>query len=733
MQSLTGRSDDRTINEIVVMRGPAQILEELAPSSREIVDFPSDQGRSLFAHGFAGTGKTTALQRRLLSLLAAGASSYTILAILPQPDVAQSFRDILAQGGLGPYSDLHLVTFTGLARELVTLFWPLIAGPAGFAAPHLPPTFLSYELAQVMMQRVIEPLRAEGAFDGLRLRPQQLLSQLLDNLNRAALNQLSLTEMEERLVSTWSGDSERNLHFHQAADAARRFRQRCLESNSLDVSLVIDVFQHHLIGHPVFRDYFTQRYLHLLVDNVEEMPPAGIVFLRYLLPGRESAVLAYDDLGGYRRFLAADPDGAWSLRDVCDDVLHLEENLVVAPGMAALGDLVQRRITGGYTGVEPEAVSAVHRVIQPRYRREMIKQVVSEIGELESASVAIILPYLDQAASYAISTELEAAGLPYRVLRRRGNPRDEPLVRAWLTLAALAYPHWQLFPTEYDVAEGLMLAVSDLDWPRAMLAAQSLYDRGGPALRPTDSLNATQAARLGNSTVADLTYLMGWLAGWSSTQPLDHFFRELFNDLWSKVRQADDRDQPAEREAAVCSWLAAKARRFRQAAPAMGLRETTEQAKAFVSSIFEGLVTGDPLPERRDGTFERDDAPILVGTIYAYLLAGPAVDYQVWLDGASMGWWDIPRQPLSNAFVLNPGWPAGRLWTEADSFAVRNELLARIVHGLSMRCRRGVLLASSDLDERGERQDGPLWRALMPVIDAFHIMTALLDKGMGVW
>jgi hypothetical protein len=226
---------------------------------------------------------------------------------------------------------------------------------------------------------------------------------------------------------------------------------------------------------------------------------------------------------------------------------------------------------------------------------------------------------------------------------------------------------------------------------------------------------------------------MGWLAGWSSTQPLDHFFRELFNDLWSKVRQADDRDQPAEREAAVCSWLAAKARRFRQAAPAMGLRETTEQAKAFVSSIFEGLVTGDPLPERRDGTFERDDAPILVGTIYAYLLAGPAVDYQVWLDGASMGWWDIPRQPLSNAFVLNPGWPAGRLWTEADSFAVRNELLARIVHGLSMRCRRGVLLASSDLDERGERQDGPLWRALMPVIDAFHIMTALLDKGMGVW
>jgi hypothetical protein len=719
--------------ELAPRTGREGNLEELAPTWREVVAFPSDEGRSLFVHGFAGTGKTTALQRRLLSLLAAGVSSYTILTVLPQPDAAQGFQDVLTRGGLGPYSDLHLVTFTGLARELVALFWPLIAGPAGFAAPHLPPTFLSYELAQVLMQRVIEPQRAEGAFDGLRLRPQQLLSQLLDNLNRAALNQLSLAEMEERLVSTWSADPERIPYFHQAADASRRFRQVCLESNSLDVSLVIDVFQHHLVEHPVFRDYFTQRYQHLLADNIEELPPAGISFLRFLLPGRESAVLAYDDLGGYRRFLAADPDRAWSLREACDEVAHLKENLVAAPAMAALGDVVYQRMAGRYAGVEAEAVQAVHRVVQPRYRREMIKQVVEEIVELGSATVAIILPYLDQAASYALSNELDAAGLPYRIVRRRGNPRDEPLVRAWLTLATLAHPHWRLFPTEFDIAEGLMLAVSGLDWPRAMLAAQSLYDQSGPALRPADTLDAVQAARLGTSTVADLTYLTSWLAGWSATRPLDHFFRELFNELWSRIRRADDRDRPAELEAAVCSWLAAKARRFRQAAPAMGLAETTEQAKAFVASIFEGLVTGDPVPERHLPGAANAEAPIVIGTIYAYLLAGPAVDYQVWLDAASMGWWDIPRQPLSNAFVLTPGWPPGRVWTEADSFAVRNELLARIVHGLSMRCRRGVLLASSELDERGERQDGPLWRALMPVIEAFHIMRALLDKGMGVW
>jgi hypothetical protein len=199
------------------------------------------------------------------------------------------------------------------------------------------------------------------------------------------------------------------------------------------------------------------------------------------------------------------------------------------------------------------------------------------------------------------------------------------------------------------------------------------------------------------------------------------------------VRSGGERDRTAEREAAVCEWLAEKARRFRQAAPAMGLRETTEQAQAFLTGIYGGLVTGDPLPEPADLPGEGRRPPVLISTIYAYLLAGPAVDYQVWLDGASLGWWNIPRQPLSNAFVLTPDWPADRAWTEADTMAIRRELLARIVHGLCMRCRRAVLLASSDLDERGERQDGPLWRTLLPVIDTLCARSTSFDNEMGVW
>jgi hypothetical protein len=90
---------------------------------------------------------------------------------------------------------------------------------------------------------------------------------------------------------------------------------------------------------------------------------------------------------------------------------------------------------------------------------------------------------------------------------------------------------------------------------------------------------------------------------------------------------------------------------------------------------------------------------------------------QVWLETGAVGWWDIPRQPLSNAFVLTPQREAMAPWTMADDFAVRNQLLSRIIRGLTNRTSKGIVLANSDLDRRGARQEGPLWRAIQPVLN----------------
>ena len=686
-------------------------LPNLTAAQQEMVALPTGQNHSLFVRGPAGAGKTTALQQRLIALLAGHIPSTSILTLVAEPESADSFRRAVAAAGLESYSDLSLTTFAGLARELLALFWPLVAREAGFGQPEQPPTFVAYDLAQIIMRQVIAPLQDKGAFQGLRLRPQQILSQLLDNLNRAALNGLDLDEMETRLVDSQEDPTQAKL-LQEAAGAAKSFRQHCLAHNLVDLSLLITTFCRHLSPHPHLRAYLHGRFRHLLVDNVDELPPAGVQFVAQLLPACDSAVLAYDEPGGYKRYLAADPEYAASLAQHCQRELDISDRTHRNPGLDALANRVQSKLDGPPRLDHREASEAILEIIRPRYRREMVQQTVAYIahtlipaaGEALPA-VAVLAPYLDGALVYALTQELNAAGLSSSVLRRRGSPRDEPLVRSWLTLALLAHPEWGLTPSSYDVAESLTTSLADLDRPRGVLATRHLYDTALGRLRPVESLPEAAIPRIGRPAVERLGEIQHWLDAWPGTEPLDRFLATLFHDLLSQPRF---QPKPNVRAAAVCDWLTRAARRFRQAAPALNLDSLSEQGRAFVEAVYDGIVTGEALPRPTPGAAPQ----VVVASVYAYLLSAGQVPYQVWLETGASGWWEIPHQPLSNAFVLTPTWNPAAQWTAADSIGIRNQLLARLVRGLCQRCGRGVVLATSDLDRRGERQNGPLWRAL---------------------
>jgi hypothetical protein len=668
--------------------------------------------KTSFLLGPAGTGKTTALQHRLLRLLSGGEPAYTILVVVAEPEGQQTFLAAVHRSGLGPYADLKITTYTSLAQEMASLFWPLVARPAGFAHPYRPPTFLSYDLAQLLMWDIIGDLLAEGAFSDLRLRPQQIVSQLLDTLNRAALNGLSLPDAITRQIMTWVGEPERVRHLNDAETAVSRFRLHCLENSLLDLSLAVQVFDTQLVQHPEFHRYFRERFRHLLVDNVEEQTPAGQNFISGLMYETQTTAVAYDSGGGYKRFMAADPLGANRFRSAAALAFDFTENFVAAPPMPALANAVENYLMGGHEPIGG-AEEGVARVINGRYRRDMITQLAPYLAQLVAQGtptnqIAIIVPYLDGALRYMLTQALTQAGLPYYLLRRRSSPREDPRVRAWLTWLALAHPDWELSPTEYDVAEALTLSLHGLDPARAGLLADRLYDPVAPRLLPATDLPASFTGRVGPEAIARVEELRLWLENQEPRLPIDAFLYNLFNDLLAQPRFQPEPDLAG---AAICDWLVQSATRLRQSAAAIGLGTPAAIGVTFIDGIHQGLVTANP-PDLGEPP---DPNGIMISTIYGYLLAGKPVQMQVWLETAATGWWDIPKQPLSNAFVLAQSRPADAPWTTDEEFAIRNQLLSRIIRGLTNRCTGQVILANSDLDRRGLRQDGPLWRALQPV------------------
>ena len=61
---------------------------------------------SLLLLGPAGSGKTTALQQRLLKLLGSGESAYTMLVITAEQEHGRGFLDKVHRSGLGPTPNL---------------------------------------------------------------------------------------------------------------------------------------------------------------------------------------------------------------------------------------------------------------------------------------------------------------------------------------------------------------------------------------------------------------------------------------------------------------------------------------------------------------------------------------------------------------------------------------------------------------------------------------------------
>ncbi|HUW15412.1 MAG TPA: DEAD/DEAH box helicase family protein, partial [Anaerolineae bacterium] len=240
---------------------PTSLL--LSDQQRALIERPID-GR-VFLHGPAGSGKTTAGVARLLHLLAAGVDARSILLLVPQRTLAAPYYAALRRPTIDAGGQVTIFTIGGLAQRMVDLFWPLVAGEAGFARPDQPPTFLTLETAQYYMARLVRPLVDQGYFETVVIDRNRLYSQIIDNLNKAAVVGFPHTEIGERLKSAWAGELSQKRIYDEAQECANRFRSLCLQNNLLDFSLQLEVFRNHLWSLPLCRDYLLEAYTHLIV------------------------------------------------------------------------------------------------------------------------------------------------------------------------------------------------------------------------------------------------------------------------------------------------------------------------------------------------------------------------------------------------------------------------------------------------------------------------------------
>jgi hypothetical protein len=715
--------------------------DDLTPAQRALVERPIS-GDTLFLEGPAGVGKTTVGAARLRHLLTAGVPAEAILVLAPQRTLLAPYMRVLRSPDLPAGGMVDTLTVGGLARRMVDLFWPLIAAQAGFAHPDRAPVFLTLETAQYYMARVADPLIEAGAFEEVTIDRNRLLSQILDNLNKAALVGLDYTQVGERLRLAWTGSSTRVAVYDRAQQCANEFRAYCLAHNLLDFSLQIEVFVKNLLTlrWPSGEGFMTRftRYRHLLVDNVEEDTPVTHDLLRGWLPSCASALLIYDQDAGYRIFLGADPLGALSLRETCRRRAELHNSFVTTPHLRQLGYELARSLRQALPPLEDEGGNLRRALVTAqtplRFHPQMLDWVSDEIAHLvherdvPPGQIVVVAPYLSDALRFSLSERLNRRGVPTRSHRPSRALREEPAARCLLTLAALAHPEWGQAPPPADVVHALASSIELLDLVRAQLLTNILYrpqDNGGPALHPFTDLKTSVQERIGYQAGNRYDALRDWLyhhAALHATPqtpqpPLDHFFGRLFGEVLSQPGYGFHRDLDAGR---ITAQLIDSARKFRQVAETPPTDRVSPVGLDYVRMVERGVIAAQYVPAWRTEQDEED--AVLLAPAYTFLMRNRPVDYQFWLNAGSSGWWERLFQPLTHPYVLTRHWRSGDLWTDAHEVETQTQALQRLVQGLIRRCRAQIYLGISELGEQGYEQRGPLLQA---------IQGALRRRGLG--
>ncbi len=725
--------------------------------SADLVSAPTTGNHTIFLSGPPGAGKTTLAVQRLRHLLDRGIPAEQILILVPQRTLATPYYDALHSAETPAGGTVDVATVGGLARRTLELFWPLVAGSAGFAQPDRAPRFLTLETAQYYMDRVVEPFVGAGAFDGITIPRPRLVSQIIDNLNKAAAVGFPPDQIAARLKAAWRGDEARLRIYDQVQAVALAFRRACLADNLLDWSLQIEVFQRHLLPLPQLRRYLLGGYRHLIVDNTEEDIPAAHDLLRIWLPLCESALVVHDTDGGYRVFLGADPAGALALADLCREHVVLAESHIMSPEMAALGTTLAApfappvpsgpppRLAGGIEG-RRDALRFESRRFHPQmlgWVAEEVSRLVLEEG-LPPGEIAVLAPFLSDALRFSLGEKLERFGIPVRTHRPSRQLREEPAARCLLTLAKLAHPAWRRPPPAADVAHALLQSITDLDPIRARLLTDIVYRirDGQPALTPFHDIVPGTQERISYLLGGRYDELRRWLQAYIeagrdglsrpeatevATTNLDHFLSRLFGEVLSQPGFGFHHDFDA---GAVAANLIESIQKFRRAfAPlsppgergdraAGGVRGELAQPQPstlnleYLDMVERGVVAAQYVSSWQ---IRPEDAVLLVPA-YTFLMMNQPVTVQFWLDAGSRAWFERIYQPLTHPYVLRRDWEEGQPWTDEDEVRVRQEALGRLILGLTRRCRQRLYLALSELNERGYEQQGPLLQAVQRLL-----------------
>lgn len=596
-------------------------------------------------------------------------------------------------------SETRKNSYYGFIRKELSLYWPYVVENCNELKINLlKPEFASFDATNYAMKALVEYFRtSKGYFSEINSTSSKIASDLISNINNAALSLVPFNEIGTRLYNSLEvKDFCAKETYNQLDEVIQYYISKLLGSGVVDYGLCFYLYNKYLLEDARYFNMNNIKYL--IVDDIDQASPAELDFIFKLINNVDKAYLFYNPNGGFCSYYGANTNYLKGKLNIDYDEVTLDEHFCCNDEFIDFSRAIENRAHNDYGEKKISDNLPVYIDLTSQLRCEMVEKISFKIEELinqgvKPKDIAIICPFNDFVISHELLKKTKELGISVMETSKKYRFIDNEYLQPLIILAVLCnfYISIRLTSEDYKNFFSFML---QLDIIRSSLLSDLVNASG-----EMRDINKAVQDRVGIEVASNYNELKKWISDYKESNltrnmPLGEFFRKAFLEVFTSISKVKQH---------VGDYLS-----------------IYENCESFVNTLdklqFKGKSSEERFIEfiRREGKdfYSLNDIQemllqensIVFTSPYTYLTSNLSSKVQIWADINSNMWCSRNVKELSNYYVLRSNWDINDIYTqEIESNNIYRNLMS-VVDGLLRKCRGELYIYGSGYSLNGYEQ-----------------------------
>ncbi|MGV8981523.1 hypothetical protein [Clostridium sp.] len=606
-------------------------------------------------------------------------------------------------------SEIRKSSYYGFIRRELSLYWPyVVENCKEIKINMLKPEFASFDATNYAMKALVEHFRkAKGYFQDITSTSSKIASDLIANINNAALSLVPFDEIGTRLYNSLEvKDFLVKETYNQLDEVTRYYISKLLSNGVVDYGLSFYLYNNYLLHDLRYTSINNIKYL--IVDDIDEASPAEQEIVFKIINKVDRAYLFYNPSGGLCSYYGANTDYFKSKLNIEYHEITLDNHFCCNDDFIKLASVIENRAHNSYMEDKINEDVPAFIDMSSQLRSEMVQKILLKVEELLNQGlmpkdIAIICPFNDFILSYELHKKAKVLNILVMEASSKNRFIDNEYLHPLIVLAVLCnnYKSIRLTKEDYKNFFSFMLRLDAIRSSLLPLAQESgLQD-----------LSTEIEDRVGIDAVGKYNELRQWIENYKVDlndykRPLGEFFRTAFSEVLILLPKVKEHIEDYIGLYESCEGFINTLDKLEFKG-----KSSEERFIEFIRGEGSGFYSMNEIQEML-----LDNNSIVLTSPYTYLTSNLSSKVQIWTDINSNMWSPRNAHELSNSYVLKSNRNIDDMYTEKEENNNANGILMSVVNCLLRKCRGELYVYGSEYSLSGFQQESKFADILIEIL-----------------